>query len=60
MKILKIMLIGLLGLGVIAMALAFTGHKQVHAELIIQAPPSAIWAVITDGPSTRKGESRNE
>ena len=50
MKILRILLIGLLGLGVTAVALAFTGHKQVHAELIIQAQPWAIWALISDAP----------
>ncbi len=37
-------------LGVVVMALAIFGHKKVHAELVVPAPPSAIWAVLTDAP----------
>ena len=36
------------GLVVIAAALALTGHKTVHAELVIPAPPAAVWSVLTD------------
>ena len=36
------------------MALAIFGHKKVHAELVIPAPPAAIWAVLTDGPSYKE------
>lgn len=38
-----------LALGVVI--LAFTGHKFVHTELIIPAPPEEVWAVITDPAS---------
>ncbi|MEM6296482.1 MAG: SRPBCC family protein [Myxococcota bacterium] len=41
--------LGVVGLGVAALAL--TGHKSVHAELIIPAPPDAVWATITDASS---------
>ena len=29
---------------------AIFGHKKVHAELVIPAPPATIWAVLTDAP----------
>ena len=32
--------------GVIAMALL--GHKVVHTEIVVPAPPQAVWAVLTD------------
>lgn len=28
--------------------MALLGHKVVHAELVIPAPPEAVWAVLTD------------
>ena len=33
------------------MGFAWLGHKSVHAELVIEAPPEKIWAVLTDAPS---------
>ena len=35
-------------IGVIIVALSLLGHKSVHAELIIPAPPETIWSVLTD------------
>lgn len=35
-------------IGVIIVALSLLGHKSVHAELVIPAPPEAIWSVLTD------------
>lgn len=32
----------------IALVLTFTGKKTFHVELIISAPPEAVWAVLTD------------
>ncbi len=41
--------VGLIGvIGVIGVALSLSGHKSVHAELVIPAPPEAIWSVLTD------------
>ncbi len=36
--------------GVVAVValLALTGHKQVHAELVVPAPPAKVWSVLTD------------
>ena len=35
-------------IGVIIVALSLLGQKSVHAELVIPAPPEAIWSVLTD------------
>ena len=48
---LKIILISLLAIFIIAVALAITGHKSVHAELAIDVPPEEVWAAITDAES---------
>ncbi len=37
-------------IGVIVMALALFGHKVVHTEIVIPAPPAEVWAVLTDAP----------
>ncbi len=37
------------GLAVLAVALlAFTGKKTFHVEIVIPAPPAAVWAVLAD------------
>ena len=35
-------------IGGVIVALSLLGHKSVHAELVIPAPPEAIWSVLTD------------
>ena len=50
MKIWKNALLGAGVIGVITMTLALLGQKKVHAELVIPASPSAVWAVLTDAP----------
>ena len=35
-------------IAVVILALSLLGHKSVHAELVIPAPPEAIWSVLTD------------
>ena len=35
-------------IGVIIVALSLSGRKSVQAELVIPAPPEAIWSVLTD------------
>ena len=44
------LLIGAAVIGVAVMALSLLGHKSVHAELVIPAPPEKIWSVLTDAP----------
>ncbi len=41
--------LGAAGVGVGALAL--TGHKTVHTELVVPATPTEVWAVITDASS---------
>ena len=36
------------------MALAMLGHKSVHAELVVPAPPEEVWAVLTDAASYKE------
>lgn len=35
-------------IGVVVVALSLLGHKSVHADLVIPAPPEMIWSVLTD------------
>lgn len=42
-------LIGLIVIGAIVMA--WLGHKTVHTEIVIPAPPSLVWSVLTDASS---------
>ena len=35
-------------LGILAAVLALTGRKSVHTEIVIPAPPEAVWAVLSD------------
>ena len=42
-------IVGLVGVAIVALSLL--GHKSVHAELVIPAPPEAIWSVLTDAAS---------
>ncbi|MEM9462160.1 MAG: SRPBCC domain-containing protein [Myxococcota bacterium] len=43
--------IALITLVAVVMALSLLGHKSVHAELVIPAPPKRVWSVITDPAS---------
>ena len=36
------------GLAFVVVVLTLTGHKQVHTELVISAPPAEVWSVLTD------------
>ncbi len=39
---------GLIGASI--MAFSIFGHKVVHTEIVIPAPPAAVWSVLTDAP----------
>lgn len=37
-------------IGGLVVASAWLGHKVVHTEIVIPAPPSAVWSVLADAP----------
>ena len=48
---LLVLVTALSGCGAMKSTSKFLGHKAVHTEIFIEAPPEEVWAVITDAQS---------